>query len=297
MRNTLKYIGLALVAATALISCDSNDPSKFDDKDAFVAFDKTSVSLSEDFSSAGAVYKIPVTLASVKGLEETVKFEVVSPETKGAKEGVNFEVLTSSGVLSFNAENRTQYIEIKTIYDGVYTGDLQFSINLVGTESVPAGSEGTCTVTINDIDHPLSFMLGSYKMSGVKYPSTPNTWTMTILKDAKDDHMVWFDNLFGNSGWVAEDMRYYGTVNADHTILTIPFGQTSVYKYSNGNPVTLYGLNSDLDAYDSGSVDVKIITEGGKVTLDFGKEWGLWFYIKDAGGIGTYLPGLSAIKD
>lgn len=297
MRNTIKYIGLALVAAAALISCDSNDPSKFDDKDAFVAFDKTAVSLSEDYSTNGAVCKIPVTLASVKGLEETVKFEVVSPESKGAKEGVNFEVLTSSGVLSFNAENRTQYIEVKTIYDGVYTGDLKFTINLVGTDSVPAGSEGSCTVTINDIDHPLSFMLGSYTMSGIKYPSTPNTWTMTILKDPDDDHMVWFDNLFGNSGWAGDYLRYYGTVNEDHTILTIPFGQTSEYTYSNGKPVTLFGLSSDLNGYDSGYVNVNIITEGDKVTLDFGKEWGLWFYIVDAGSIGTYLPGLTAIKD
>lgn len=297
MRNTIKYIGLACVAAAALISCESNDPSKFNDKDAFVAFDKTSVSLAENFSAEGATYKIPVTLASVKGLEETVKFEVVSPETKGAKEGVNFEILTTSGVLSFNAENRTQYIEIKTIYDGVYTGDLNFSINLVGTDAVPAGSEGTCTVTINDVDHPLSFMLGNYTMSGTKYGGASNTWTMTILKDADDDHLVWFDNLFGNSGWVGEDLRYYGTVNDDHTVLTIPFGQTSEYTYSNGKPVKLYGLTSDLDGYDSGSVNVNIITEGDKVTLDFGTEWGFWFYIEGAGSIGTYLPGLSAIKD
>ena len=297
MRNTLKYIGLALVAASALIACDSNDPSKFDDKDAFVAFDKTSVSLSEDYSAGGAVCKIPVTLASVKGLEETIKFEVVSPEKKGAKEGVNFEVLTSSGVLSFNAENRTQYIEIKTIYDGVYTGDLKFTINLVGTDSVPAGSEGSCTVTIADIDHPLSFMLGNYTMTAEKYKSGPITWTMTILKDAKDDHMVWFDNLLGNSSWAGEDVRYYGTVNEDHTVLTIPFGQTSEYKYSNGNPITLLGLTPDLNGYDSGSLNVNIITEGNKVKLDFGTEWGFWFNIEDAGYISILLPGITANKD
>ena len=297
MRNTLKYIGLALVAAAALISCDSNDPSKFDDKDAFVAFDKTSVSLAENYSEGGAICKIPVTLASVKGLQESIKFEVVSPDTKGAKEGVNFEVLTSTGVLSFDAENRTRYIEIKTIYDGVYTGDLKFTINLIGTDSVPAGSEGSCTVTINDIDHPLSFMLGSYTMTAEKYKSGPITWTMEILKDADDDHMVWFYNLLGNSSWAGDDVLYYGTVNEDHTVLTIPFGQTSEYKYSNGNPITLLGLTPDLNGYDSGSLNVNIINDGGKVSLDFGKEWGFWFNIEDAGYISILLPGITAIKD
>lgn len=296
MRNTFKYIGLACVAAAALISCDSNDPSKFNDKDAFGAFDVTSVSLSEDYSAEGATYKIPVTLASVKGLEETVKFEVATPETKGAKEGVNFEVLTTSGVLSFNAENRTRYIEIKTIYDGVYTGDLKFNINIVGTESVPAGSEGTCTVTITDVDHPLSFMLGSYTASGDNYWDGPATWTMTLYKDADDDHMVWIDNLFQLDGWANENTRFYGTVNDDHTVLNIPFGQETVYKYSNGNPILLLGFDGSK-GYDSGSVDVKIVTDGDKVTLDFGTEWGVWAYIEDAGNLNIVKPGITAVKN
>ena len=296
MRNTLKHIGLAVVAAAALSSCDSNDPSKFNDKDAFVAFDKTAFSLSEKYSANGDVFKIPVTLASVKGLEETVKFEVVSPETKGAKEGVNFEVLTTSGVLSFNAENRTQYIEVKTIYDGVYTGDLQFSINLVGTESVPAGSESTCTVTINDVDHPLSFMLGSYTATGDNYWDGPVTWTMTFYKDAKDDHMVWIDNLFQVDGWANEKTRYYGTINEDHTVLNIPFGQETVYTYSNGKPVTLLGFDGN-GGYKSGSVNVKIINEGGKVTLDFGTEWGIWVKIDGVGNLNIVMPGIKAVKN
>lgn len=296
MRNTIKYIGLACVAAAALISCESNDPSKFNDKDAFVAFDNTSVSLAENFSAEGATYKIPVTLASVKGLEETVKFEVVTPETKGAKEGVNFEILTTSGVLSFNAENRTQYIEVKTIYDGVYTGDLNFSINLVGTDAVPAGSEGTCTVTITDVDHPLSFMLGSYTASGENYWDGPTTWTMTLYKDADDDHLVWIDNLFQLDSWANEKTRFYGTVNDDHTVLNIPFGQETVYKYSNGNPILLLGFDGSK-GYDSGSVDVKIVTDGDKVTLDFGTEWGVWAYIEGAGNLNIVKPGITAVKN
>lgn len=303
MKRTLTYIGLALAAAVAIASCDKNLPPKFDDKDAFVAFDNVTMTVAENYTTKndGATVKVPVTLASVAGLEATIKFTVIEPEKKAAKAGVNYELETTSGTLTFNAENRTQYIEFKTLEDGVYTGDLSFNIELSGTETISVGSENVCTVKISDIDHPLSFMLGDYTMSGVKYKATSaTTWTMTILKDESDATKVWFDNLFGNSGWAGDDMRYYGVVSQvseDTYKLNIPFGQESEYKYSNGKPVKLYGLTSDLKEYDSGSVDVVVKVNGTAVTLDFGNEYGLWFYIEDAGGIGAYLPGLSAVKN
>jgi len=73
MKSLYTYIGAVLAAASILASCDKNEPSKFNDKDAFVAFDKTSLTLSEGSED---VLKIPVTLASVAGLEETIKFEI-----------------------------------------------------------------------------------------------------------------------------------------------------------------------------------------------------------------------------
>ncbi len=263
--------------------------------------------MAEDYSKDGATFRIPVTLASVAGIETSVKYEISAPASwkdaepgQGAIGGTDYELTDNSGVLSFNAENRTCYIEFTTKENGTYTGDLEFSIQLFGNDDVVAGSEDKCTVKITDIDHPLSFMLGEYTMSGIKYGGTPNTWTMTILKDSEDESKVWFDNLFGNSGWVAEDTRYYGIVTMNpsgnvHT-LNIPFGQESEYLYGGTTPVTLYGLTADLDATTNGSLDVAIKVDGSNVTLDFGTEWGFWFYIEDAGSIGTYLPGLSAVK-
>lgn len=294
MKSLYTYIGAVLAAASILASCDKNEPSKFNDKDAFVAFDKTSLTLSEGSED---VLKIPVTLASVAGLEETIKFEVKEPEKKAAKQGVNFEVLTKSGTLSFNAENRTRYIEVKAIPDGEYTGDLKFSVVIYGTESIKAGSENTCTVTLTDIDHPLGFMLGAYTATGVNaLQDAPCTWTMTFFKDADDDHKVWIDNLFQKDDWTGEDMRYYGIVNEDHTSLNIPFGQESEYKYSNGNPVTLLGFDGE-SGYDTGSVDVAITRDGDKVSLDFGTEWGFWILIEDAGTLNAVYPGIKAVKN
>lgn len=292
MKSLYTYIGAVLAAASILASCDKNEPSKFNDKDAFVAFDKTSLTLSEGSED---VLRIPVTLASVAGLEETIKFEVKEPEKKAAKQGVNFELLTKSGTLSFNAENRTRYIEVKAIPDGEYTGDLQFSVVIYGTESIKAGSENTCTVTVADSDHPLGFMLGEYTATGVNYWDGPCTWTMAFFKDADDDHKVWIDNLFQNDSFAGADTRYYGIVNEDLTSLNIPFGQESEYKYSNGNPITLLGFDGK-NGYETGSVDVAIVRDGDKVSLDFGTEWGVWVVIEGAGNLNIVSPGIKAVK-
>lgn len=298
MKLNIKYLSFLLAGAVALASCDKNEPNVFDDKDAFVAFDAVALTYAEDYSKDGATFKIPVTLASVKGLEETVKFEVSSPEEKGAVEGVNYELLSTTGVLSFNAENRTQYIEFKTKTDGEYTGDLKFTVKLLPSETLPVGSESECTVTISDIDHPLTFMLGSYTAASTDFFSgAPTSWTMTIYKDAEDDHKVWIDNIFNNAGWAADDTRYYGIVSDDNTTLNIPFGQESEYKYSNGNPVVLLGLTAEGNGYDTGSVDVKIVVDGNNVTLDFGTEWGFWANIDGAGYIGLVAPGITAVKN
>lgn len=297
MKLNIKYLSFLLAGAVALASCDKNEPNVFDDKDAFVAFDAVSVTYAEDYSKDGATFKIPVTLASVKGLDETVKFEVVTPEQKGAVAGVNYELLTTTGVLSFNAENRTQYIEFKTMTDGEYTGDLKFIVKLLPSETLPVGSESECTVTISDIDHPLTFILGDFTASGTDYWDGPATWTITIHKDAEDDHKVWFDNLFNNPGWIDPRTRFYGVVNDEKTVINIPFGQESEYKYSNGMPLILLGLDNDLYGHDTGSVDVAITVDGANVSLDFGDEYGFWVQIKETGNLGIVLPGITAVKN
>ena len=297
MKLNIKYLSFLLAGAVALASCDKNEPNVFDDKDAFVAFDAVSVTYAEDYSKDGATFKIPVTLASVKGLDETVKFEVVTPEQKGAVAGVNYELLTTTGVLSFNAENRTQYIEFKTMTDGEYTGDLKFIVKLLPSETLPVGSESECTVTISDIDHPLTFILGDFTASGTDYWDGPATWTITIHKDAEDDHKVWFDNLFNNPGWIDPRTRFYGVVNDEKTVINIPFGQESEYKYSNGMPLILLGLDNDLYGHDTGSVDVAITVDGANVSLDFGDEYGFWVQIKETRNLGIVLPGITAVKN
>lgn len=278
---------LNIFALCLLASCNPNKLAEFDDKDAFVAFNGANYNISED----GGSIKIPVTLASAKGLDATV---TVAGVDGTAKAGVDFSVATSS--LQFNATERTAYVEVNIVNrPGEYTGDLSFQLKFADLGGVNAGFQSTTTITINDLDHPLSFILGDYTASGVSYWDGPINWTMTLKKDAEDDSKVWFFNLFGNSGWAADDTMFYGVVNPEKTTITIPLGQTSEYKYSNGKPLILLGLTSDLYGYDAGNIIVTIKDDG--KNLDFGQEFGFWIQIVDTGNIAIVLPGITAAKN
>ncbi len=277
---------LNVFALCLLASCNPNKIAEFDDKDAFVAFGGANYAITED----GTSIKVPVTLASVKGLDATVTVEGVDGT---AKAGVDYNIATSS--LQFNSTTRTAYVEVSIINrPGEYTGDLNFTLKFGNLGGLNAGFQSTTTITINDLDHPLSFILGEYTASGVSYWDGPITWTMTLKKDPADDSKVWFDNIFGDSGWAGDDTMFYGVVSQDKTTITIPLGQTSEYTYSNGKPLILLGLTSDLYGYDSGNVIVTIKDDG--KNLDFGKEYGFWVQIVDTGNIAIVLPGITATK-
>lgn len=298
MNKVFKYIGLGLMGSLLAVSCDIsnmkflNKLAEFDDADAFVAFDQKTFSINED---SEATASISVTLASVAGIEETISYKVVDGT---AKQGVNYEMVSTSGVLTFDKYNRTQTIEFKVMPDGQYTGDLKFQIVLNEGATVGVGHENTCTITINDIDHPLSALLGSYTMSADNYWNGPFTFPMEIRKDANDDHKVWFFNIFGVSGWAADDMMYYGNVNDDMTSINLPFGQEAEYHYSGTMPVLLLGFDGS-NGYDQGSMDIAIVkdAEGNVTGLDFGDEWGIWIYIDNAGNLQINKPGMYATKD
>ncbi len=306
------YIALAFVALGASVaSCDINKPDIFDDKNAFVAFDNATMAVDEDYSivtdEEGNVIegevrtlKVPVTLASVAGIEENVSFKVVDGT---AKEGTHFELLTTSGVLSFNKENRTQYIEFKIIKYPYYTGDLKFSIEFVNTNSVAQGAENTCTVTIGDLDHPLANFFGTYSVAGVSYIGVASPWTMTVYKDEEDDDKLWFLNLPGLQNGFEKVTDFYGVVSGDKTTITIPLGQSSSAYYQNEGDLLLLGCLAGAQGFsliDTGNIVMKVVTDdSGKVTaLDMSDfEYGLCLFIDGAGMFSATDPGLVITKD
>ncbi len=332
MKKVFTYITLLSAGLLLVASCSKNEPPVFDDANAFVAFERSSVSQNEaGVKPSGEIYewdeehtlKVPVTLASLKGISETVKFEIVEttkddkgnevvlyhdlwdkkgdPDDKAnwkditAHRDVNFRLLTTSGTLSFDADHRTQYIEFELIYNPEYTGDLKFDIKLSKPESVNLGYASTCTVTIGDVNHPLTDLLGDYSAKD----RDGTEWTMSLYKDEKDDHMVWFFNLFGNANWADFDTMFYGNVDAELTKINIPFGQTSEYKYSGETPVTLYWVMDDDSVDKTGSVDVAIIKDDNNkiIGLDFGKEYGFYALLEGLGYVGLVYPQITAEKN
>ncbi len=303
MKKILIYFTL-FIGLFAVVSCDKNLPPVFDDANAFVAFDVASASIDEavtledgSFANQTKTLRLPVTLASVKGLSETIKFTV---KDGTAKAGVNFNLKTTSGTLSFDAQNRTQYIDFEVLYYDKYTGDLQFTVELNPSENVAVGAAYICTITVNDVDHPLADLVGAYTMSGEDYWDGPSSWALTLYKDENDDHMVWFSNLINAAGFQKTKNQWFcGNVDNDLSTITLSFGQKTEWKYSNGNPIVLRGLSPELNGYESGSMTIRIVKDAsGKITgLDFGEDWGFWAVIPDAGNLAIVLPGLKAVKD
>ena len=308
MKKNMKKIYSVIALAAALVmlaSCELNKEPVFNDSDAFVAFNNAAFSCAE---TDGEI-SIPVTLASLNGMSTTVSYEAVNGT---AKEGVNFELVDGAGTLTFSPAERTQYIKVKILDPGVsyspntgermsglYTGDLKFTISFKSTGDVAASRQNACTVTIKDTDHPMSALLGDYTMSAVSYFNGPVRWTMSILKDEKDDHMVWFFNIFAVDGFADTDTMYYGNVDADLTTITIPLGQESEYTRKTGYHLTLYGVDNELEGYETGNLTVTILKDAsGAVTgLDFGEELGIWAYLPTEGSLSILMPGIKGTKN
>ncbi|MCL1974129.1 MAG: hypothetical protein FWG54_04845 [Bacteroidetes bacterium] len=216
MKISTKICSLFAVAGLIFSSCSKmNEPPTFDDKDACVAFDVSSLSFDEN---AGTV-TIPVTMRTLHGFTTSVSYRVVDGS---AKSGENFNVLGSS--LNFTPSDPIQNIQVQIIdQPGLFTGDLSFSIELDNAGAVALGAEKKITVTINDLDHPLTPILGTWSASGESYYDGPTDWTVTLTKDASDISKVWISNFiaYGSSS----STPIFGIVDEDMTEIRIPVNQ------------------------------------------------------------------------
>lgn len=262
MKKVLTYISLFVFGAALFSSCNLNESPKFNDKDAFVAFDKAAVSVKEE----GKTVVIPVTLASLKGVSTSVSYEAVDGT---AKNGVDYKLADETGILTFSPEARTQYITVNIIErDGVFTGDIKFSLKFKSTGDVAEGAENSCTITILDHDHPLSAILGKYSASALSYYNGPSTWDLEIMKDEKDVTMVWFAGIipyFATSfAYPSADTRFYGIADLEAGTISIPIGQSCAYKYNGTYEISLYGVDFP-NVVQSGNIVLKVNTTDGVV--------------------------------
>lgn len=213
--------GLIALAAMAFSSC-SNDLPEFNDADAFVALSQSTATMGE----TSGENEVTVMLTSLGGKEGTVDFEIVPDSIAPAVEGTDFEVVNASKTLSFTKDANTQVIKIKVIDNDVYTGDKRFTINLVNANGVNIGAEKSVVVTIEDDEHPLAFMLGTYAAKGPDYfaDGELTDWTVKIAKDDADASKVWISNMVPGGS----NTPIYGTVNDAKDEIRIPVKQDIV---------------------------------------------------------------------
>jgi hypothetical protein len=275
------YKIFALVAAVAsMISCDLNKAPKFNDVDSFAALDVTSLAVGENVGSIS----IPVTIASVEPKAVSVAYSVTAGT---AKEGVNYNLKDDSAVLVFDGTERTKYIEIEiTELSGEYTGDLDFSVELVSAGDINLGANSKCSVRISDLDHPLASILGDYNATSGYYTGTPCSWQLSLTKDAEDVTVVWIDFpvyfCFQYASW--GDYSIYGNVSEDLKTITIPCGQnpgsTSDNQawYKDESDVFVFGTwenvgGGSVNLISSGVVTMTMTEDGVWTTEDAPAAW------------------------
>lgn len=261
MKKSIILLGLALAA----VSCNLNDLKSFDDNDAFAAFSTSAVSVAEN----GGTLSIPVHLTSLGGVATSVSYTI---KDGSAAQGKDFTVAGGTGVLNFAAGETEKTIDFNIIeHPEVFTGDLRFSVELTSAGDVALGAATVATVTINDLDHPLSKILGTYTAHYVSYWGDEYDAEITIDKDPDDLSMVWISNLdpyFASYGYTAPKYNYfYGIVNEDKTEIALPVGQLVGY-----DDVEL-ATTDDLPVVFTISPDGKTLTSTGMFGVAASDGW------------------------
>jgi hypothetical protein len=267
--------GLMAAAMLSFTSCNINEYPEFDDSDAFLAFTSSTASIGEEQGSI----EIPLLLTSTSGLSASAEVEVVPDETgKGAVEGTDFTIVNKT--LSFSGlDGATQKVKINIIDNDVFGGNKSFVLRLKDGGNVKLGAAKTCTVTIQDNEHPLAFILGTYGASADSYFSSRGhfDWDITISRDESDVNKVWIGDLdpyFAVNGINAASGKniFYGVVNAEKTQILVPAGQK--LGYQNTELAAFVAADPDQDETEAENVIIDI--QNGGQTLVITNAWGIY---------------------
>lgn len=257
-------LALGMAAGLLLASCNINELPEYDDSNAFVAFTSSAVNVGEEEGSK----QVEVLLTSIGGIETTVNYEVTPAETAGAVEGKHYTIEGSKS-LTFKKDAPTQKITLNIIDNDTFDGDVKFTIKLLDPEGVQLGASKTCSVTIEDDEHPLLFILGTLSAKGPSYFNGDTEWEVRIAKDDSDLSKVWIYGLV--PGGSSSSSPVYGIVNDEKTEIRIPVGQEVAV--SSSYPHILlngyYGEEGD-EKIPTGGYITGEIAEDGTITI---KDW------------------------
>lgn len=291
MKNILKYTICALGLSVAFSCSKLNETPVFSVEDSFVAFDKASMIVDENVGKIS----LPISVASIDPVGVTVAYEVVDGT---ASSGTNYKLINEAATVVFDGQARSSVIEIDIVdIAGEFTGDLTFTVNLVSAGELNIGHNKSCKVTIADLDHPLSDILGTYSVNGQSYFNGPAKWDAEFTKDAADLTKVWMRGLAPDFATPGD--LIYGIVSEDHNTITIPIGQ--ILPYSSTYNAYFYAFDGS-GIYDETEVPSITLTREGAgkpfVAVDFG--WSFYaVYVSSGAGAGNFdiiVPGVSFTK-
>lgn len=250
---------LALVTVASLASCNklgtySTAP--------YVSLDSNGYSINE--SESGTELIVPVNLYNTsEGCTVSYTIDAVS-----AEDGVDFVSLDNSGSLNIPAGTNSVGIRFNvTGQPGVFTGNRQFRVRLSSASNgVTIGATNVCTVTIADLDHPLTDLFGTYSFSNVTLGTSGSfvyaTYDITLSEYKDNPYRVWIDYI---TPW--QSPSYYGAycknteeipgvyaeVSKDLSTITVPTPQTLaalVTEAFSGVPEEHYVLYTYVDEDD-----------------------------------------------
>jgi hypothetical protein len=290
MKKIITYFSIIMTGGLLVAACNLNDAPEFSNSEAFVSFDKVAISIPEDTTTTSTRLRVPVRLSSL-GLASNVTYEVfelptvTSPTDAGAREGRDYELLNESTVLTFTAEAPVQYIEFDILtHNPEFTGDRSFGIKLTTPGSVKLGKADSVAITILDLNHPLSFILGDFTADANSYWDGPTQWKVSIAKDSVDLTKVWITNPISGGSQAAHPV--YGVVNAAKTEIKIPVGQkTAVTADYNYTLTGFYGTDGEDEIPDGESITGTIDPDG---TIHFQDWYGCYVYYIDGSEAGWF---------
>ena len=255
MKKIKLYLSI-LISLAFFSACDQlNDYPEFDDANAFVAFTSERISVKEDADSV----LVPIRLTSLAAKSTTVTYEIIDGT---ALKGREYDVPAGASVLSFDGSKAVMSIKIDILpQTGTFTGDRTFGVIIKSTTGLSVGSKDTAYVTINDLDHPLADILGTYDATATDYfNGSALAWAGTLFeKDPDGDtQKVWITgNILGTSG-AGAGSKIYGIVNDDKTEIAVPVHQAVI--------------NSSYNAFFDGIDDAgDIMGTGQKVIFEIKK--------------------------
>lgn len=262
----MKYLAKICIAGLATLSLAAcSHVAQYHGED-FVAFKGSSYNIKE---SAGSM-KIGVTAYPQSGNPNTtVSFKVVE---NTAKAGTDFSVEPASGVLTF-AGDSIQYITVNVVdHDGVYTGDLDFSLQIESaTNNYSFPHYNTVSIKINDEDHPLINYFGSYTAAVCKgyWGDDYSGHTIDLAAWEGDVNSFSISNLEPYLGGNGFKGPVRGVLNEEKTVITIAAGQETGY-----TGVNYYGFDApNPNDAESSEADIIInIQEDGSLLIP--NAWG-----------------------